>query len=130
VCSVCRAGRRFGVCQWRFGLSANPVCFQFFSVSVLDVVTQPRGGGRREAPIYEDLKLGDSSALSREMRETRLRMFHTERPPPGRVASSLREVEREHKYLCSSLGSSTTLHTTEWKKRNRRREDCASCYRT
>jgi hypothetical protein len=54
VCSVCGAGRRFGVCQWRFGLSANPVCFQFFSVSVLDVVTQPRGGGRREAPIYED----------------------------------------------------------------------------
>ena len=31
VCPVCRAGRRFVVCQWRFGLSGNPVCFQFFS---------------------------------------------------------------------------------------------------
>jgi hypothetical protein len=33
VCTVCQAGRRFGVCQWRFGLSGNPVCFQFFSSS-------------------------------------------------------------------------------------------------
>jgi hypothetical protein len=32
VCPVCRAGRRFVVCQWRFGLSGNPVCFQFFSL--------------------------------------------------------------------------------------------------
>jgi hypothetical protein len=31
VCPVCRAGRRFVVCQWRFGLSGNPVCFQVFS---------------------------------------------------------------------------------------------------
>jgi len=39
VCLVCQADRRFGVCQWRFGLSANPVCFQFFSL------TPPGSGG-------------------------------------------------------------------------------------
>ena len=48
VCPVCRAGRRFVVCQWRFDLSGNPVCFQFFSVD--DVWRHCVGYGTGVAP--------------------------------------------------------------------------------
>jgi len=39
VCPVCWAGRRFGVCQWRFGLGGNPVLVAWMAGGLVSLLS-------------------------------------------------------------------------------------------